>query len=264
MSELTAVSATGDVVRVITLDGPKRRNALATSTVEDLDAAISTAFDDDGVRAIVLTGAGGFFCAGADLKSPRANGKGVGAPASRLSRIHHILDMLHRRPKPVVAAVEGGAVGVGWSFVLACDFTIAAQDAYFLAPFTERGLVPDGGIAWFLSRAIGRQRAAFLLMLGERLHAAEALGLGLVNEIVPPGEALSIAVEMAQALALAAPDATALTKMLLGAAESSASYRDFLDHEWVTAALALHGPDAAEGLLAFVERRRPDFRGGVK
>lgn len=259
MSDLTAVSATGDRVRVITLDGPKRRNALAASTVEALDAAVSAAFDDDGVRAIVLTGSEGFFCAGADLKSPPAPRKGVGARASRLAMIHHVLDMLHRGPKPVVAAVEGGAVGVGWSFVLACDFTIAARDAYFLAPFTDRGLVPDGGIAWFLTRAVGRQRAASLLMMPERLPAVEALKLGLVNEIVPSGEALDQAVEMAQALARSAPDATALTKALLRAADSTPSYRDFLDHEWVTAALALQGPDAAEGLLAFLERRPPQF-----
>jgi len=259
MSEFTVVSATGDVVRVITVDGPKRRNALASSTVEALDAAVSAAFDDEGVRAMVLTGAGGFFCAGADLKAPPALGKGVGAPAARLAMIHHILDMLHRRPKPVVAAVEGGAVGVGWSLVLACDFTIAAQDAYFLAPFAGLGIVPDGGIAWFLSRAIGRQRAARLLMLPERLPAGDARELGLVNEIVPPGEALGTAVEWAQRLAAGARDATALTKMLLRAAENTPSYRDFLDHEWVTAALALNGPDAAEGRAAFAERRLPNF-----
>jgi 2-(1,2-epoxy-1,2-dihydrophenyl)acetyl-CoA isomerase len=261
MTEYTTVEVTiaGPGVSVITLDGPHRRNALAHPTMLALDSAVARVFEDDSVRAVVLTGAGGFFSAGGDLKSPRTQGRGVGAPATRLGVIQHTLDMLHRRPKPVIAAVEGGAVGVGWSLVLSCDLVIAAADAYFLAPFTERGLVPDGGIAWFLVRALGRQRAARLLMLPERLPALHAAELGLVNEIVPNDAALDAAVALADRLAAGPPDALALTKRLLHAAEGTPSYRDFLDREWTAAALAMHGPDLAEGIAAFTERRPPDF-----
>lgn len=261
MTEYTTVDVTmaGPGVGVITLDGPRRRNALAQPTMMALDNAVARVFDDESVRAVVLTGAGGFFSGGGDLKSPRGQGRGVGAPAGRLGVIQHTLDLLHRRTKPVIAAVEGGAVGVGWSLVLACDLAIAADDAYFLAPFTERGLVPDGGIAWFLVRALGRRRAARLLMLPERLPAGQAAKLGLVNEIVPKDTALDAAVSLAARLAAGPPDALALTKRLLHAAEATSSYRDFLDLEWTAAALAMHGPDLAEGLAAFAERRPPEF-----
>jgi 2-(1,2-epoxy-1,2-dihydrophenyl)acetyl-CoA isomerase len=159
----------------------------------------------------------------------------------------------------VIAAVEGGAVGVAWSLALACDLTVAGADAYFLAPFTQRGLVPDGGSAWFLTRAIGPQRAAELLMLPDRLPAARAEALGLVNRVVPTGAALTEALELARRLVEGAPDALSLTKRLLAMAERTPSYRDFLDQEWATAALALHGPDVVEGRTAFIEGRAPNF-----
>jgi 2-(1,2-epoxy-1,2-dihydrophenyl)acetyl-CoA isomerase len=248
-----------DGIAVITFDGPSRRNALAKSTMEDLLTAVRAAADDDGTRAVVVTGASGFFSAGADLKSGRPGRAGVGGVADRLATIQVALDIVHRMPKPVVAAVEGGAVGVAWSLVLASDLVVAGADAYFLGPFIQRGLVPDGGAAWFLVRAVGAQRAAELLMLPDRLPAVRAEALGLVNRVVPTGEALAEALAMAGRLAASAPDALSLTKRLLAMAERTPSYRDFLDQEWATAALALHGPDAREGRAAFVEGREPDF-----
>jgi 2-(1,2-epoxy-1,2-dihydrophenyl)acetyl-CoA isomerase len=249
-----------NAITVITLDGPQRRNAMAHSTMEDFAAAVRAAADDRGTRVVVVTGADGFFCAGADLRSAGPPARpGVGGRAERLGIIQEALDTLHRMPKPVVAAVEGGAVGVAWSLALACDLTVAADDAYFLAPFTQRGLVPDGGAAWFLVRALGPQRSAELLMLPGRLPAIRAEALGLVNRVVPAGTALTEALALAQRLATAAPDAVSLTKRVLAMAERTSSYRDFLDQEWVTATLALHGPDAKEGRAAFVERREPDF-----
>ena len=249
-----------DAITVITMDGPARRNAMAGSTMADLGSALRAAAEDHRVRAVVITGAGGFFSAGADLKAVGASsGTGVGAPAERLAVIQDVLDLIHRMPKPVIAAVEGGAVGVAWSLALACDLTVAGADAYFLAPFTQRGLVPDGGSAWFLTRAIGPQRAAELLMLPDRLPAARAEALGLVNRVVPTGTALAEALDLAGRLVEGAPDALSLTKRLLAMAERTPSYRDFLDQEWTTAALAMHGPDVVEGRTAFIEGRAPNF-----
>jgi len=254
------VDSHSDAITVITMDGPARRNAMAGSTMADLGSAFRAAADDNRVRAVVVTGAGGFFSAGADLKAVGAStGSGVGAPAERLAVIQDALDLVHRMPKPVIAAVEGGAVGVAWSLALACDLTVAGADAYFLAPFTQRGLVPDGGSAWFLTRAIGPQRAAELLMLPDRLRAARAEALGLVNRVVPTGTALAEALQLARRLVEGAPDALSLTKRLLAMAERTPSYRDFLDQEWATAALALHGPDVVEGRTAFIEGRAPNF-----
>jgi len=119
--------------------------------------------------------------------------------------------------------------------------------------------VPDGGSAWFLTRAIGPQRAAELLMLPDRLPAARAEALGLVNRVVPTGTALAEALQLARRLVEGAPDALSLTKRLLAMAERTPSYRDFLDQEWATAALALHGPDVVEGRTAFIEGRAPNF-----
>jgi len=259
-STRVVVEQPSDAITVITMDGPARRNALARSTMEDLGSAVRAAAEDARVRAVVVTGAGGFFSAGADLKAAGGpTGTGVGAPAERLATIQDTLDRVHRMPKPVIAAVEGGAVGVAWSLALACDLTVAGADAYFLAPFTQRGLVPDGGSAWFLVRAVGPQRAAELLMLPGRLPAARAEALGLVNRVVPTGTALAEALELARRLVEGAPDALSLTKRLLAMAERTPSYRDFLDQEWATAALAMYGPDVVEGRTAFIEGRAPNF-----
>ena len=256
----TEISAPG--VLTITFDGPARRNAISGRTGDELLAAVRRAHADVEIRAVVLCGVGGFFSAGGDLKAPPPGpeaGKGVGARGHRLSIFQESLDVLHRTGKPVLAAVEGGAIGVGWSFVLACDLVVAAEDAYFCAPFTERGLVPDGGAAWFLVRALGRRRAAELMLLADRIAAPQAQELGLVNRVVPPGKALTETLALAERLATGAPDALAFTKRLLTAAEHTPNLRDFLDHEWATAALTLLGPDVVEGRAAFAEKRPPDF-----
>jgi 2-(1,2-epoxy-1,2-dihydrophenyl)acetyl-CoA isomerase len=246
-----------DVLR-ITLDGPRRRNAIGRDAFRDLEGAVRLAWEDD-VRAVVVTGAAGYFCSGADLRSSVTPGPGVGGGAKVLTTAHRWLDDLRRAPKPVVAAVEGGAVGIGWSLALACDLTVAAEDAYFLSPFLERGLVPDGGCAWFLTQALGQRRAAELLMLSKRLPATRAEQLGLVNRLVAPGTAEQEALALAVRLASGPPDALMLTKRLLLSAGESAGYRELLDQEWLAVALDLHSPDRAEGRAAFLERRAPDF-----
>lgn len=246
----------------ITLDGARRRNALGRSTTVRLERAIRQAYEET-VRVVVLTGAGDSFCAGADLRTAAQGGLGVGGRARGLVDAHRWLDDLRRVPKPVVAAVEGGAVGFGWSLALACDLTVAGQEAYFLSPFVERGLVPDGGCAWFLAQAVGTRRAAELLLLSERVSAARAEQLGLVNRVVATGDALREALALAVRLTQGSPDALMLTKRLLTTAGDHPTYRTFLEHEWPHAALAMNGPDWEEGRAAFLERRAPDFTRGL-
>lgn len=244
-------------VVVVTLDRPDQRNALGWQAWADLNSALTQVRDDDTVRVMVLTGEGGCFSAGGDVKSSPARGEGVAAPAARLSEAHRAATALSRLPVPTIAAVEGFAIGVGWSLVLACDLVVAAHDAFFAAPFLQRGLVPDGGMALLLTRAVGRQRALELLMLGERLPAQDAAAVGLVNRLSAPGEALDTALGLAGRLRSGAPDALMLTKRMVRAADPELDR--FLDAEWVTVALALHGAEAAEGRSAFAEKRSPDF-----
>jgi enoyl-CoA hydratase/carnithine racemase len=204
---------------------------------------------------VVLTGAHGFFCSGGDLKGGlRSAGPGVGANAHVLRGLGASFSTLRRLPKPTIAAVEGAAVGVGWSLAMTCDLIVAAEDAFFLAPFVNLGTVPDGGLAWFLTHAVGEKRAASMLMLPEKLPATEAVHLGLVSRTVPTGTALSEAMSMAERLVGSPRDALTLTKRSLTAAAQTDSFEDFLNTEWMAAALAVNGPEFAEGVRAF--RRR--------
>lgn len=254
--ELRLDRPTSDVA-VVTLQRPDHRNAIGWQTWAELDAALGEASADGGTRALVLTGAAGCFSAGGDVKTSPSRGEGIGAPSARLSVGHRVVTRLMRLPVPTIAAVEGFAVGVAWSLVLCCDLVVAAEDAFFAAPFTQRGLAPDGGLAWFLTRSLGRNRAAELLMLGDRLPAPAAAAAGLVNRVVPPGNALDTAVELARRLITGAPDALMLTKRMIRAADPELDR--FLDVEWFAATLALHGPEAVEGRAAFAEKRPADF-----
>ena len=213
---------------------------------------------DGGCRVVVLSGAGGSFCAGGDLGSSPSHGVGLGAPAARLALGQRVLRDLVRLPVPLVVAVEGPAVGIGWSLALASDVVVASREAVFGAPFVLRGLVPDGGAAWFLTRLLGRHRATRLLMTGERIGAPEAAELGLVTELTEPGDALAAAMRTATTLARGAPEALRLTKGLIRSAEDLALDR-YLEVEWLSATLDITGPDPAEGRAAFLEKRDPDF-----
>ncbi|MGH9022829.1 MAG: enoyl-CoA hydratase/isomerase family protein, partial [Acidimicrobiia bacterium] len=166
---------------------------------------------------------------------------------------------LHGCSKPTVAAVEGFAVGAGWSLVLACDLVVAAEGSFFAAPFLSRGLLPDAGAGWFLPRALGPHRAAEFLFLGDRLTAERAAELGLVNRLVEPGRALEEALDLATRLADGPPNALGLAKGLLRSGQSP-SLQAFLEAELLAVALNSHGSEVAEGRSAFLERREPRFR----
>jgi 2-(1,2-epoxy-1,2-dihydrophenyl)acetyl-CoA isomerase len=170
----------------ILLNRPEALNAWNEQFGRDLLDALTTAAGDERIRALMITGAGRGFSSGADLKEQRSEGEG-GVPdlSARLTEIYHpIITVLREMPKPVIAAVNGPAVGIGCSLALAADLIVAAESAYFLLAFVNIGLVPDGGSTALLPARVGFARSAEMAMLGERVPAAKALDWGLVNRVV--------------------------------------------------------------------------------
>jgi len=209
-----------DGVVVATLNRPEAKNAVSFEMWREFADLLDTLEHATPARALVLTGADGFFSIGGDLKIPPAAGEGALAPATRLEWGQRSITRLARLPIPTLAAIEGGAYGVGWSIALACDMIIAAEDVRFGAPFVDVGLAPDGGAAWFLTRRIGRHRAADLLLSGRSVEAHEALSLGLISRTSAPGAALSDALALAIGLGKGNRQAVELTKRLLHDAEA--------------------------------------------
>lgn len=247
-----------DGVAVVTLDRPRVRNALDWDAWQALGRLIDE-LDRDDVRAVVLTGGDQWFSAGGDVSSMGRHGAGVTSPAARVRLAERAVRAITTCRAPVVAAVEGFAVGAAWGLVLACDLVVCSRGAYFSAPFAQRALVADAGLAWSLSRRLGHHRSAELLLLGERLSAETAHEAGLVSRLVAPGEAGHSALELAQRLASGPADAVQLNKALLRRA-ASLSLGAFLDDEYLHVALNGHSSDVAEGRDAFMAKREPRWR----
>ncbi len=207
-------------ITLVRLNRPAQRNALQYESWTELASILSDAVAA-GVEGIVVAGADGFFSAGGDLKSGPAHGSGPMSPAGRVEHAQRVMEQLKTVPMPTVAAVEGGAVGLGWSLALSCDLVVAASDAFFSAPFVARAVVPDGGLAWRLTQQLGRHRAASLLLRGGRLSSIEAARQGLVTDVVEPRTAIDSAVAIARELAGADAGAVEMTKRLMNSAEAA-------------------------------------------
>ncbi|MEU8361863.1 enoyl-CoA hydratase-related protein [Nonomuraea sp. NPDC048882] len=207
---------TADAVATVTLDRPEAMNSLTAETKQELLAALRRAAEDRGVRAVLLTGSGRAFCAGQDLGEHAANLE-AGRGLADTVRAHYnpIVELIATMAKPVVAAVNGVAAGAGASLAFACDLRVASEKAKFALAFAGIGLAPDTGASWTLQRLVGPGRAAELMLLGEPLDAARALELGLVTRVVPPGEVLKSAQELAVRLAQGPTLAYAATKRAL-------------------------------------------------
>jgi enoyl-CoA hydratase/carnithine racemase len=238
-----------DGIAVVWLDRPGQRNALSYESWTELSIALGgiVAY---GARGVVLAGAGGFFSSGGDLKTGPARGSGPLGPAGRVEHAQRVMEQLKAVPVPTIAAVEGAAIGLGWSLALSCDLVVCASDAYFAAPFVARAVVPDGGLAWRLTQHLGRHRAASLLLRGIRLSAAEAERLGLVTDVVEPGSAIDRAVAIANELAQADAGAVEMTKRLINSAES-AQLAAFHPLELAMATVAQQRSAAADGRAAY-------------
>ena len=244
-------------VRTFTLNEPARRNALSVPLRRELRAALEAAHVDADCRAIVLTGAGPAFSAGGDLSSmPRHDRADA---RDRLHLVADVISLLVEGPTPVVAAVEGAAVGAGTSLVAACDYVVSAAGARYGAIFGRIGLVADSGLFWTLPRRVGPGPARRLMLRGQILDAAEAHALGLVDEVVEDGEALAVAQERALELARSAPLALAATKRLL--ANPPTTLAATLHAEEAAQVAMFETEDFAEGRAAFFEKRSPTFQG---
>ena len=244
-------------VATITLNRPDALNALNAVMRRELLAAIKSTGRDAEVRAIVITGAGRGFCAGADLRG----GSGEREFRRVLTEEYNpLIGAIRRVPKPVVASVNGVAAGAGVSLALAADLVIASEGARFVPAFNRIALVPDSGLTRTLVRALGRHRATAIL-LGEReLTAAEALESGLVAAVFPSDRLTDAARGLAARLASGPTGAIGLTKRLVNASED-ATLAETLAAEAALQEVAGRGADHAEGVAAFAEKREPEFRG---
>ena len=248
-------------VALLSLNRPEALNSFDSALRLQLAAALQRAAGDAAVRAVVLTGAGRAFSAGADLKAMNA-GKADGAEVRRQledeygAGIRAITDM----PKPVIAAVEGLVAGIGCAFVLASDLVVMAEDAYFTLPFHNIALVPDGGINWLLERQIGARRAFEFSVDCTRVPAARCHELGMANRVVPKGTAVEAALQWAQRLAQRAPLALMHSKRLLREA-GAVDFAHSLKSEVAAQSLCIDSQDFREGVAAFLEKREPHFSG---
>lgn len=238
-------------IRLVTIDRPERRNALARATYAALGAALTEAGRDASVRAVVLTGAGGCFTAGNDLKDFQAVEGPDASPGDSPGLT--FLKALRACPKPVVAAVEGHAVGIGTTLLLHCDLAYAGDGARFQTPFTALGLSPEGGSSYLLPLAAGSKRAAELLLLGEPFSAQDAVAAGLVNAAVAAGAALETAIAKARALASLPPASIAATKRALRRGHDAAVASALAEEAEVFHALR-RGPEAQAAFAAFLRR----------
>lgn len=249
-------------VLVLTIDDPTTRNALGPDIYEAGAEALRRAGEDPGIGAVVLTGAGATFSSGGNLN--RLAGLRDGAPETvraGIQGLHGFVQAIRTCSKPVIAAVEGGAAGAGFSLMLACDLAVAARGARFVMAYVKVGLSPDGGATAFLAQTLPRQLAAELAMEGgvveaERLHQA-----GIVNALCEPGAALDTALARAGTLASGPGEAIASIKRLLDAAYAGGLDAQ-LDRERDSFVANLFHADAGEGIAAFREKRPAAF-GGV-
>jgi 2-(1,2-epoxy-1,2-dihydrophenyl)acetyl-CoA isomerase len=260
MSEAVLLVSDEGSVRVLCLNRPGSKNSLDRELVQALGDALEGTEAEPAFRAVVLTGAGGAFCSGIDLRSARED---LGSPerlAERLEAFHRLIRILARMPQPVIAAVDGPAVGFGADLAFACDLRIATSQAYFEEKFVGLGLMPDGGGTFHLPRLIGVGRALEMLMLGARLDAESALELGVVNRVVEPDGLLETARGLARKLAEGPPLALARIKRAVREGLEG-SLDQALERERLGQLALLATEDLKEGVTAFFEKRPPRFRG---
>jgi enoyl-CoA hydratase len=241
-------------VQVVTINRPQARNALDAAVARGVAAAVDELDATDKLRAGVLTGAGGFFSAGMDLKAflrgetPAIEGRGLCGITRTPPR------------KPLIAAVEGGALAGGFELVLACDLVVAARGARFGVPEVKRSLVAAGGAALLLPQRVPRAVAVELLLTGEPMDAERAAAVGLVNRVVDEGTALDAAVELAGVIAANGPLAVAATKEIVQSVPAWGPEEMWARQDQVIAPV-FASDDAREGSVAFAERRPPVWRG---
>ena len=245
-------------VRMLTLDAPGRMNAIPPEGWETLHSHIAE-FEKSSQRVLVITGAGGDFCAGADL-SDRPLPSGITDRNQLMRQVGAAASALIMTTKPTIAAVDGIAVGAGMNLALACDVVIATHDARFSEIFAQRGLTVDFAGTWLLPRLVGLQRAKELALSGRMIPASEAIAIGLCLELVNQDELLPRALEVAEGFVAAAPVAQMFIKQALNRS-FELSLDEALSYEGQSQAICHSSDDAREGIRAFREKRPPEWVG---
>lgn len=261
MSEEVLIVERDGAVAVLTMNRPQAKNALDTELHQALGARLTEIADDASVRAVVLTGAGGAFCSGADLKSAFAENPNA------LSDIDVIIEQYHRMiraivgaPKPVIAMVDGCAVGFGCDLALACDMRLISSEAYFQEKFVRIGLMPDGGGTFWLPRLIGLGRAMEYILTGDPISAEQALAFGIANRVVPAAELREQTMRLAHTLAKGPPLAYAEIKRAVRSSLGG-TIDTALEMERAGQIRCLRSSDCMEGVMAWMQKRDPAFTG---
>ncbi len=248
---------THDGIGLIRFNRPEKMNAIGALTRQQLSDAIKQAERDDAVRVVVLTGSGRAFCSGADV-TEMAQGEGLRTPEDVGNVLRNeympMLTRLRTMPKPVIAAMNGPAVGIGASFALACDIRIATPEAYLLEAFVNIGLAPDGGVSWLLPRLAGTGVAYEMFFTGKPLLAADAHRLGVINRIVPADRLEEEVRDLANQLAAQPRGAMAGAKRAVNHALES-TFEQALEFESYLQEAQAASPEFAEGVQNFLARR---------
>ncbi|MEM7611884.1 MAG: enoyl-CoA hydratase-related protein [Pseudomonadota bacterium] len=256
-SSLVQYEVSGGVATV-SINRPDAMNSFVQDVRFALTDALRKASSDNDVRVVILTGVGRAFSAGADLSAGFPADMTIEAQLQREYR--PALDEIVTMPKPVIAAINGAAAGIGMSFALAADLAVMGEKAFMLAPFSTISLVPDGGANWFLQKQLGYKRAFQLCIEAERIDAARCLEWGLVNRVVPSEDVLQNATEWANSLCERAPLSVVATKQAMRHAESS-DWGSTFDLEARMQTGLVGSADNVEGVNAFFEKRAPKFIG---
>lgn len=261
MSELIQVEDRG-AVRLIAINRPEARNAINTSVLIGLKRAFREAAAEEGIRALVVTGRGGAFSGGADVKEWADKKKGIDPHPDHdwVEEAIGLVRFVHEFPKPTVAMMEGPAVGAGLDLALACDFRVASETAKFICAYTRIGYPPDCGGSWLLPRLLGLEQAKLFVYTGDAWDAARAQAAGMVTEVAKPEELEARAFALAEKLASGPTVAIGLAKALLETAHRR-SFPEQLGEEQKAGKVCAATEDHIEGLKAANEKRRPAFVG---
>jgi enoyl-CoA hydratase/carnithine racemase len=259
MSQEVLVEKSGRTLTV-TINRPEARNSLTKPVVERLASAFADAASDEAVRCVVLTGAGGHFCAGADLRRTFAEDPDIMDHLDAyMDAFHAVVRAIVRCPKPTIAAIDGAAVGFGADMALACDLRIATTAAYVQEKFVNIGLMPDGGGTFWLPRLLGTARAMRAILLADKLESKELDALGLLVAVVAPDQLKAATAALAQRIEAGPPLAYAAVKSALYA--SWGELEGALRREREGQLRLLKTQDCIEGVMAWAQKRAPDFKG---
>ncbi|MGH7272361.1 MAG: enoyl-CoA hydratase/isomerase family protein [Polyangiaceae bacterium] len=259
VGEVVIVEARG-ALRVVTINRPDARNALTLPVLSGLKTALQSASNDPAVRCVVLRGAGEHFCSGADLRQNLLDDPDLPQHFARyMHEFHGVVKAIVRCDRPTVAMMDGAAVGFGADLAFACDLRVASDRAYTQEKFVKIGLMPDGGGTFWLPRLVGTSRAMQMILLGEKVGAAELHRLGVVSSVASASDLAGTAMALAQKLAMGPPLAFAAIKRALYA--SWGSIEDALCREREEQLKLLASADAIEGVAAWVQKREPHFEG---